>query len=379
MGDATIVEPVPSGGDGGESAYNPLCGVPSDGCLPDDSESCPDGLAGAPNESSGATGGTGGSATAGTAGSSGGKAGAGGPTGVSGGGIGGTPSASAGGSGEGGDGGTFPGGNGGEAGVIAGEGGANPTQPANPGGEGGNGGEAGAAAGGSSIGTAGAGAGGDGGQSGGGTGSVGGSVPWPYSCQVRVTSNRVASVCKPAGSGKAGDGCFSGADCAAGLGCVGEQSPGQCRPYCCEGSDSCVERGTHCAEQRLVGESARPRVPVCMPATGCDLADCTGGATCTCPEGDACVIVTGDGTTSCVPTSSLPSGDQGQAGAECPCAFGHFCSEATNRCVKLCQTSAANGGQGGSGGSGSSTSCGRGRCQASPGLPMGWGVCIGSE
>jgi hypothetical protein len=195
-----------------------------------------------------------------------------------------------------------------------------------------------------------------------------------------VTSSRgIASVCKPAGSGKVGDGCFSGADCAAGLGCVGERSPGQCRPYCCEGSDSCSERGTHCSEERLVGESTRPRVPVCMPATGCDLAErypCTGEATCTCPEGEACVVVAGDGTTSCVPSSSLPS-EGGLAGSICPCAFDHFCSEATNRCVRLCQTTTATSGTGGA--DAGVSPCGRGRCQASPGLPSGWGVCIGSE
>jgi hypothetical protein len=371
MGDGTVVEPLPSGGDGGESTYNPLCGVPSDGCLPDDSEACPDGLAGAGNSSGGRGGG------AGSGGSAGAKAGAAGSSAVSG--RGGTPAANGGDSGEGGESASIPGGNGGEAGSAAGEGGATPNQPPAVGGDG-NGGEGGTTEGASGAGQGGAGSGGDGGQSGGGgAGSDGGSVPWPYSCQVRVTSSRdVVSVCKPAGSGKVGDGCFSGADCAAGLGCVGERSPGQCRPYCCEGSDSCVERGTHCTEERLVGETSQPRVPVCMPATGCDLAEkeCTGGATCTCPEDEACVVVAGDGTTSCVPRSSLPSEGNGLAGAMCPCAFGHFCSEATNRCVKLCQTTAPSGQAAADGGV---AGCGRGRCQASPGLPTGWGVCIGSE
>jgi hypothetical protein len=104
-----------------------------------------------------------------------------------------------------------------------------------------------------------------------------------------------------------------------------------------------------------------PAVPVCVPAVECSLAEdypCSGNA-CKCPSDTACMVVSDEGKTSCV----VP-GD-GRAGQACPCQWGHVCSKATNECVKLCQTAAPG------------DDCGSDRCQATPVLPAGWGVCVG--
>jgi hypothetical protein len=108
---------------------------------------------------------------------------------------------------------------------------------------------------------------------------------------------------------------------------------------------------------------ARQMVPVCVPAVDCSLAEpfpCPTGVNCSCPDGEACMVVRDDGTTTCVKPGS------GSAGEPCPCASGHICSQATNQCVKLCQTAAM------------PSECGSGRCQASAELPTGFGVCVGA-
>ena len=142
--------------------------------------------------------------------------------------------------------------------------------------------------------------------------------------------------------------------------CVEEGSAGQCRPYCCA-ADSCPDR-THCFERTLFGVTPRLEVPVCVPAVDCSLAEpfpCMEGATCSCPEGLACMVIGVDRTTTCVPPG------RGYETQACPCYWGHVCSQVTNRCVKLCQTSAPE------------ASCATGMCQASAELPPGWGVCVG--
>lgn len=106
----------------------------------------------------------------------------------------------------------------------------------------------------------------------------------------------------------------------------------------------------------------RQIVPVCVPAVDCSLTEpfpCPPGVRCSCPEGEACMVVRDDGTTTCVKPGS------GSAGEPCPCASGHICSQTTNQCVKLCQTAAM------------PSECGSGRCQASAELPVGFGVCVG--
>ena len=73
------------------------------------------------------------------------------------------------------------------------------------------------------------------------------------SCQVTADprhESRPLAQCLPAGGRKESESCFSGADCEAGLACVGD-GPGQCRKYCCSGEDSCGLH-TQCAVESLV-------------------------------------------------------------------------------------------------------------------------------
>jgi hypothetical protein len=239
--------------------------------------------------------------------------------------------------------------------------------------EGGEGGQAGSrqpnAGGAGEAGAAGAGEGGASGQSpiagnggmSGGGGEAGTSVN-AYACRVvSAPGGRVQARCEAAGSGEVDAPCFTSADCAAGLACTGDSGAGQCRPFCCAGDGEC-RRGTHCAERALLGAVARPIVPVCVPAVDCSLTEafpCPAGVRCSCPEGEACMVVRNDGTTTCMRPGS------GTAGEACPCASGHVCSQATHQCVKLCQTAAT------------PSECGSGRCQAAAELPTGFGVCVG--
>ena len=303
-GDATIdVTPPENGGAGGQSPYNPLCGVAE--CLPDRANACAPSSAGSPGNAGQSTGGTtsdGGRGT-GTAGE-----GTGGPGGMSGdGGVG----------GEGGRGAS------GNAGGLAGQGTSG------------------------SVGTGGR----------GGSGATGGTGPIVNSCQVQPNSSgRPRAACAPAGPGAADAPCLTGGDCAPGLACVREGDAGQCRPYCCD-ADNCPAR-THCFERRLFGVSPRLDVPVCVPAVDCGLAEpypCPDTATCSCPEGLACLVVGTDRRTTCLEPG------EGEEGDPCPCAWGHVCSQVTNRCVKLCQTTAPE------------ASCATGMCQVSADLPPGWG------
>jgi hypothetical protein len=280
-GDAVVDVATPDdGGAGGESPYNPLCGVVD--CVPDRPDACPSSDAGSPGTSGTGTGGSGGSA--GTA--SDGGSGAGGAPGEAGKGSGGAPN---------------DGGMGGEGGQAA---------------SGGIAGEAGTSGTGAVSGT-------------GGTGST----TIVNSCQVRPKNGDPRAQCVPAGIGAADAPCLSGSDCAPGLACVREGEAGQCRPYCCE-STSCPER-THCFERSLFGVTPELEVPVCVPSVDCGLAEpfpCPEGTTCSCPDGLACMVVGTDRTTTCAEPG------QGQEGWACPCDWGHVCSQVTNRCVKLCQT-----------------------------------------
>jgi hypothetical protein len=71
-------------------------------------------------------------------------------------------------------------------------------------------------------------------------------------------------------------------------------------------------------------------------------------------------MVVADRTTTCLEPGN---GYEGQA---CPCAWGHVCSQVTNRCVKLCEIAAPE------------KRCATGMCQVAPELPAGWGVCVGT-
>jgi hypothetical protein len=180
----------------------------------------------------------------------------------------------------------------------------------------------------------------------------------PYGCYVvRSEQNQPAAVCAPSGPGTNGTPCTRSMDCAPGHGCVGAAAEASlCRRFCCTGIQACEEEKTYCAERPLreadAPANAEPlMVPVCVLGGDCVLSDPK------CPEGTACTVVRADGTTACVPPGT------GEAGDPCPCAEGFVCSEASQTCLKLCQTT-LNG-----------AACSQGHCQSSPALPEGFGVC----
>jgi hypothetical protein len=103
---------------------------------------------------------------------------------------------------------------------------------------------------------------------------------------------------------------------------------------------------------------------VCVRADNCNLSQeypCQDEAECQCQEGTACQVVRRDGTTTC----AVPG--EGEAGDECPCAWGHVCSQASGTCLKLCET-VVDGDQ-----------CDGGICQVASNLPDNWGVCINTD
>ncbi|AKT43950.1 uncharacterized protein CMC5_081870 [Chondromyces crocatus] len=162
--------------------------------------------------------------------------------------------------------------------------------------------------------------------------------------------------CGATGPFAAGEPCGSAADCAPGLGCVatGEMA-GTCRQYCCGHVEDCSV-GTHCAPQPMQ-ENRQIQIPVCIPATGCNLLSNDCGAE------QTCAIVRADGSTSCIPRGA------GQVGDECPCDDGFVCSMLTNSCKKLCRLGE------------SATDCGQmAQCQGgSMGFPAGFGICVGGN
>lgn len=196
-----------------------------------------------------------------------------------------------------------------------------------------------------------------------------------YACQVVPADNGLPiRRCVKAGTGGTGAPCSASGDCQAGLACVGIQGAGQCRPYCCESTTQCVSSDqpdghtvVYCGERPLLDGTANTgslMVPVCVPADGCLLDQpypCT-TSNCTCPTGTACTVV-GDGATSCVVPGT------GKLGDPCPypsaCAWGYYCSQSTQTCVKICKTSTMD------------TTCSPGVCQATAGFPDGFGLCVG--
>jgi hypothetical protein len=182
-------------------------------------------------------------------------------------------------------------------------------------------------------------------------------------CSLVPADGVVVGSCGPNGDGEAGQPCNSAADCAAGLGCVtapdgGAAAGGVCRPYCCQDVEACPEK-TFCSPLPMAEDtvnSPRLAIPVCAPATNCQLLDDL-----SCPEGLTCSIVRADGTTTCVAPGA------GVLGEHCPCAAGFVCAKLTDECKKLChlgqdEVDCPNGGT----------------CQGgSQGYPDGIGLCVG--
>lgn len=181
---------------------------------------------------------------------------------------------------------------------------------------------------------------------------------YAFGCYVTSNNGSPQSECLPAGTGVTGAPCVASKDCAAGFACIGKDTDGQCRPYCCADPEACPP-DTFCDPRPLRDTEGTLNVPVCAQADKCNLAEpypCPSGSTCTCPADKACMVVRED-TTSCVVPGT------GTVGEPCPCAWGHVCSMATHECLKLCQTTS------------SVPDCGSQKCTPVSYLPDGWGVC----
>jgi hypothetical protein len=192
--------------------------------------------------------------------------------------------------------------------------------------------------------------------------------PVHASCQVVAGAAQVpVSTCMPAGSGVDGDPCVSSADCAPGLACVGDETTGVCRPYCCAGPDVCAA-GTWCSEKSsrdglLATPPLQLKIPVCVPGADCILLPQPNAEKC--PQGTVCTVVRNDGTLACLPPGTLGEG-QTCDDSTLRCAEGFVCSRATMTCLRLCHAN--------------SDECGSGVCQAgSTSLPDGIGICVGSR
>jgi hypothetical protein len=194
-----------------------------------------------------------------------------------------------------------------------------------------------------------------------------------YACQVTPSETSESGVrreCAPSGTQTVNEACTSSVDCSPGMACVGPMHRGRCLYYCCgEGSDTCGA-GYFCAEQPLriesLGEADGPSVPVCSRAEQCPLAEpfpCE-GERCVCGPDTACTLINTNGTTACLKPGSGTTNETCTAATDC--AAGYVCSQATQRCVKTCDLDDAE-----------HIACGDGRCQSTPTLPDGWGICVG--
>lgn len=205
-----------------------------------------------------------------------------------------------------------------------------------------------------------------------------------YACRLSSAGGTMVRECAASGARGVEESCTSSADCLPGLGCVGVALAGRCLPYCCALDAACGE-GFYCAERPLrsesLGETAGPLVPVCDRSDDCSLGEpfpCE-GPDCVCGAETACTLVKPDGTTACLPPGTGQAGDpcslpgaepqNGEAPTTTRCSVHHHCSQATDQgtCVRTCEIDEPG-----------SATCAPGVCQASPALPMGWGICVGA-
>jgi hypothetical protein len=186
------------------------------------------------------------------------------------------------------------------------------------------------------------------------------SGPQQVFCQIVPIDTHLESRCLPVGQQGETQPCKTSADCAAGLGCVGDPAGGVCRKYCCGDPEQMCPKDTYCARELLAGylpPSLIAEIPACIPATQCQLLDDS-----TCPAGRTCSIVRADGTTSCTEPG------QGTLGQDCPCAAGFVCIHSTSQCKQLCHL-------------GHDDECTLGaKCLGgSASYPEGFGVCVGES
>jgi hypothetical protein len=216
-------------------------------------------------------------------------------------------------------------------------------------------------------GSGGGGTGGTGGGGNGGSGGAGGAAGQQLGCQLMLENDVAAPVCGPVGGFGPDGPCQGVSDCIAGYGCaLNETQTGTCRQYCCGHIEDCAQ-DTYCQPQPMLeaADAGSPvMIPVCIPATDCQLLtdECGAGLTCT--------IVREDGTTSCVEPGAGEAGDPCWCIAgDCSCAAGFVCSMLSNQCKKLCHVGM------------DVADCGEGAiCQGgSMGLPANIGICVGGN
>lgn len=196
-------------------------------------------------------------------------------------------------------------------------------------------------------------------------------------CRVLRASDgvNVQLSCESAGASPPGAACIATTDCAAGSTCVWDVTAPVCRQYCCElpdgcpASSYCSTRMTYMSGGQNSKYQAGPEVPVCIPADNCNLSDpfpCPEGQSCTCKNGDACMVIGTGGLTTC---RKPGTGKQNDSCYGNLCSAGYVCVSATAKCLKLCKVERAS--------SLTATSdCPSGTsCQASLDIPSGWGVC----
>lgn len=125
-------------------------------------------------------------------------------------------------------------------------------------------------------------------------------------------------MCIAAGTIPEGGMCPNANDCQEGHVCIledGPDNPGTCREVCCGGSTaSCTNPGASC-----LGLAGADGAGYCSVPDGCGIIDQSG-----CEPSEMCIVVSGDGSSSCVP--SAPGG--GMQDAPCddsPCAGGFLC------------------------------------------------------
>jgi len=176
----------------------------------------------------------------------------------------------------------------------------------------------------------------------------------------------VLSACAPAGLGVESSFCSSDADCAPGLGCVGNPGSGICLKFCCKAASpsDVICPSTHYCTPLPLAAPPYDKVPVCAKLDNCTLLE-EPSSKCTATK-STCTVVRNDGGTTCVPVGS---------GGECDdckvsgCQANHACVGPSDnrRCRKLCHA-------------GKDIECTPGRCEGVPTIPTGFGLCtVGAD
>ncbi|GAB4213124.1 MAG: hypothetical protein OHK0013_36690 [Sandaracinaceae bacterium] len=175
-------------------------------------------------------------------------------------------------------------------------------------------------------------------------------------CVVRAET----AECAPrAGRARRGAACATLEDCAAGLACFADGSGGGvCERVCCPGADHCGTAAT-CSGDGVLVDGTTSSWGRCSAPRACTLLDPM-----SCPDREACYVVSADGATECLLVGAALEGET----CELPndCAAGLVCTGAFMRtCATLCQLSTTE------------DSCpGPALCVRQAYTPEGIGVCV---